>query len=88
MAIKQGLPPRLTDPLDQMASEVAQALQGHQRLSTELYQRAAADFGRPGLIELISLCGYYTTVAMILNALAIPLPIGEVPPFKEDARMA
>ncbi len=88
MAIKQGLPPRLTDPLEKMASEVAQALQGHQRLSTELYQRAAADFGRPGLIELISLCGYYTTVAMILNALAIPLPIGEVPPFKEDARMA
>ena len=85
-AIKHEQPLALSDPLDQMAWEVANALQHNQRLSAELYQQAAAGFGRTGLIELISLCGYYTTVAMILNALEIPLPMGAAQPFSTNAR--
>ena len=57
-AIKHEQPLALSDPLDQMVWEVASALQHNQRLSIELYQQAAAGFGRTGLIELISLCGY------------------------------
>ncbi len=85
-AIKHRKPMRLCDPLDQLAWEIAGALQHNQRLSTELYQRAVAGFGRPGVIELISLCGYYTTIAMILNALEIPLPMGEAQPFSASAK--
>ena len=85
-AIKQHQPLHLSDPLDQMAWEIASALQHNQRLTAELYQRAVASFGRPGVIELISLCGYYTTVAMTLNALDIQLPTGEAQPFGADAR--
>lgn len=85
-AIKHRKPMRLCDPLDQLAWEIAGALQHNQRLSTELYQQAVAGFGRPGVIELISLCGYYTTIAMILNALEIPLPMGEAQPFSASAK--
>ncbi|MBT3644305.1 MAG: carboxymuconolactone decarboxylase family protein [Gammaproteobacteria bacterium] len=85
-AIKHRQPLHLSDPLDQMAWEIASALQHNQRLTAELYQRAVAGFGRPGVIELISLCGYYTTVAMTLNALDIQLPTGEAQPFGADAR--
>ncbi|MBT3460875.1 MAG: carboxymuconolactone decarboxylase family protein [Gammaproteobacteria bacterium] len=85
-AIKHRQPPHLGDPLDQITWEIAGALQHDQRLSTELYQRAVAGLGRPGLIELISLCGYYTTVAMTLNALEIPLPMGEAQPFRASAK--
>jgi len=85
-AIKHRQPLRQSDPLDQITWEVASALQSQQRLSTELYQRAVAGFGRRGIIELISLCGYYTTVAMTLNALEIPLPKGETKPFRPEPR--
>ena len=85
-AIKHRQPPHLGDPLDQITWEIAGALQHNQRLSTELYQSAVAGLGRPGLIELISLCGYYTTVAMTLNALEIPLPMGEAQPFRASAK--
>ena len=85
-AIKHRQQLHLSDPLDQMAWEIASALQHNQRLTAELYQRAVAGFGRPGVIELISLCGYYTTVAMTLNALDIQLPTGEAQPFGADAR--
>ena len=85
-AIKHCQPLHLGDPLDQIAWEIASALQHDQRLSTELYQRAVAGLGRAGVIELISLCGYYTTVAMTLNALEIPLPTGEAQPFSASAK--
>ena len=85
-AIKHRQPLRLSDPLDQMTWEIASALQHNQRLTKALYQRAVSGFGRPGVIELISLCGYYTTVAMTLNALEISLPMGEAQPFSTNAR--
>lgn len=32
-----------------------------------------------GLVELVSLCGYYTLVSFLLNAFSVPLPSGVVP---------
>ena len=35
--------------------------------------------GERGLVELVSLCGYYTLVSFTLNAFAVPLPDGVAP---------
>jgi 4-carboxymuconolactone decarboxylase len=39
------------------------------------------DWGVVGVVELTALIGYYTMVAMTLNAHEFPLPAGVAPPF-------
>ena len=31
------------------------------------------------VVELVSLCGYYTLISFLLNAFAVPLPLGAAP---------
>ena len=42
---------------------------------------AAVEFGPGGVVELTGVIGYYTMVAMTLNAHEIPLPDGATPPL-------
>lgn len=37
---------------------------------------ALARFGRPGVLDLLAVCGYYSMLAMVLNAAQPPLPAG------------
>ena len=50
-------------------------------MSEETYRRALALWGVVGVVELTALIGYYTMVAMTLNAHEFPLPAGVEPPF-------
>jgi 4-carboxymuconolactone decarboxylase len=52
---------------------------GHVKLAT--YDAALRDWGVAGIVELTALIGYYTMVAMTLNAHEIPLPAGAESPF-------
>src|SRR5579872_5860023 len=54
-----------------------------QRLSDESFQAATAAFGEQGLVEIISIIGYYTLIGNTLNVFQVPLPAGEEPPFPE-----
>ncbi len=47
-----------------------------------IYDLAAQHFGRPGVLDLIALCGYYSMLAMVLNTSKIPLPDGATPPLQ------
>ena len=40
------------------------------------FASAIEGLGRQGVVELASLCGYYTLVSFTLNAFAVPLPTG------------
>lgn len=51
---------------------------GH--LDQAAYDAARGLLGDAGVVELVTLCGYYTTVSFILNAFGVPLPPG-VPPM-------
>ncbi|MGZ3410318.1 MAG: carboxymuconolactone decarboxylase family protein [Xanthobacteraceae bacterium] len=51
------------------------------RVSEPVYARALERFGAVGVVELTALIGYYTMVAMTLNAHEIPLPDGATPVF-------
>jgi 4-carboxymuconolactone decarboxylase len=39
-------------------------------------------FGLDGAAELLALCGYYSTMAMVLNTAGLPLPNDAPPPLK------
>ena len=50
-------------------------------VSDSTYAEALACLGERGVVELTALVGYYTMVAMTLNAHEIPLPEGVQPAF-------
>ncbi len=51
------------------------------RLRDETYRKAAALLGDRGVVELVTLLGYYAMVSMILNAFRVPMPPDATPPF-------
>ena len=63
---------------------VARELTTTGRLGQEDYDAAQRLLGDAGMVELVSLCGYYTLISYLLNAFAVPLPPGAQP--KWDVR--
>jgi 4-carboxymuconolactone decarboxylase len=45
-------------------------------VSDATYARAVDAFGEQGVVDLVALIGYYTTLAMIMNVARTPLPEG------------
>ncbi len=62
---------------------VAQALLHDHRLSDELFSTARDAFGESGVVELISVIGYYVLVSYTLNTFEVPLTPGMPDPFPE-----
>ncbi|MCJ0761611.1 carboxymuconolactone decarboxylase family protein [Variovorax terrae] len=61
--------------------QYARELNATNSVSDGTHARALACLGTRALVELTALVGYYTMVAMMLNAQEIPLPEGETPAF-------
>ena len=62
---------------------VCDELQRSGQLGDALWQRALACFGETGLVDLIGLIGYYTTLALLMNAARTPAPPGPtLPPLE------
>jgi len=69
-------------PADEMLTiEVCRALHETQDLPLALYQRAVAQWGEQGLMDIIQTIGFYTFVSMTLNAFNVPTADGEPTPF-------
>ena len=91
MARKHGVPDAVVvaigrgeDPPFEAADErtvhaVARQLTGSGRVDQESYDAAQGLLGDAGLVELVSLCGYYTLISFLLNAFTVPLPPGAAP---------
>ena len=58
---------------------------GHGQPANSTYDEAIKHFGREGVLDIISLVGYYSLIAMVLNTSQIPLPEGTVPPLEVSA---
>ena len=54
-------------------------LQRNHSVSDATYERAVERFGEQGVVETVSLVGYYTMISMILNTARTPLPTGAKP---------
>ncbi|HSW03085.1 carboxymuconolactone decarboxylase family protein [Aquabacterium sp.] len=73
-------PPGLSDD-DAAVLRYAGELNRFNSVSDTTYADALARFGERTVVELTALVGYYTMVAMTLNAHEIPLPEGVEPAF-------
>jgi 4-carboxymuconolactone decarboxylase len=76
--LAERFPDKLSDD-DAVVVRVAIELNRMRSISDATYADALARFGPRKLVELSSLVGYYTMVAMTLNAHEIPLPEGATP---------
>lgn len=80
-AIRAGAPPRFHRTDDRLVYEFARLLLQRGDPGPELHAAATARFGVKGVVELTALIGYYSMVAMTLNAHEVPLPGDAAPPL-------
>ena len=91
LAIEEGLSPAIAQAIaegrrpegmvdeEEILYELCLELQRNHSISDATYERAVSRFTEQGVIETVSLMGYYTMIAMILNTSRAPLPAGATP---------
>ncbi len=84
-AIRRGEPPRFVEQLDGSVHDFALQLQQTRSVSAGTYEQVLQKYGPLGVVELTALVGYYTMVAMTLNAHEMSVPEGQPDPFAEPA---
>ena len=80
-AVRDGGPTDGLAPREAVIVDIVRALYRERRLDDALFTRAEGELGRPGLLELVVLAGYYGLVAFVLNAYEVDLPPGSAAPF-------
>ena len=84
--IAQGRRPAGMDADETLVYEFSSELQQTQGVSDAMYARAVARFGERGVVDLISVNGFYVLVSMCLNVDHTPVPQGTplpLPPLKK-----
>ena len=91
LAIDEGLSPQMAQAIaegrrpegmvdeEEILYDFCLELQRNHSVSDATYERAVSRFGEQGVIEAVSLMGYYTMISMILNTSRAPLPAGATP---------
>ena len=75
-------PPLLAD--EQVVHAVARQLVDDGHVDRSTYDAARELLGDRGIVELVTLCGYYTLVSFTLNAFDVALPPGEAPTWPDS----
>lgn len=84
--IAQGRRPANMDADETLVYEFSTELQTSQGVSDAMYARAVARFGERGVVDLITVNGFYVLVSMCLNVDRTPLPEGTplpLPPLEK-----
>jgi len=71
--------PESMDPDQALVHDYALEINVTRTASDDIYAKVLQRFGTTGIVELTVLCGYYTLMAMTLNAHQVPLPEGVKP---------
>ena len=86
LALKGGMDPKIIedirhrrapvfdDPKGRMIYDVSKSLHEGHGLTKGLYDEAVKMLGERGLVEIISIIGYYTLIGNTLNVFQVPLP--------------
>ena len=82
-AIHRGERPRLSDPVQSAVYDFTAALLDTGKVDPVAYDTARTQVGDDGLVELVTLAGYYTLVSFTLNAFDVALPAGEPYAFED-----
>jgi 4-carboxymuconolactone decarboxylase len=80
-ALRQGLHPDFAQPDEAIVYEYVTELLTRHHVRNAAYGRALALLQTVGIVELTALIGYYSMVALTLNAHEIPLPQDVEPPL-------
>jgi 4-carboxymuconolactone decarboxylase len=83
--LRAGREPRKAPKDERAIYDFARELFKTKRVSDGNYARVQKLLGNEGIVELVGLLGYYSTVAMTLDVFRMPVPEGQEPPFKEKA---
>jgi 4-carboxymuconolactone decarboxylase len=78
-AIGRGEDPPFGADDERAVYAVARQLGQSGHLDEETYGAAHRLLGDTGMVELVSLCGYYTLISFVLNAFEVPPPPGVTP---------
>jgi 4-carboxymuconolactone decarboxylase len=78
-ALRQGEVPSFERDDEQIVYEVARQLLNDRRVTDATYASAESLLGETGMVELVTLVGYYCLISMMLNVFEVPLPEGEEP---------
>ncbi len=82
-ALRTGAEPLLADARERIVFEATRALAEDGDLSDPLFAEATATLGRTALVELVTLAGYYTALAVQMRVFRVGVPDGEDPPSWE-----
>lgn len=79
-ALRCGRDPVFADVRERIVYEACRQLIMDGDLGDPLYVEAAAVFGRAGMVELVTLVGYYAALALQMRLFRVAVPEGEPPP--------
>lgn len=85
-AIAQGRRPANMDADETLVYEFSTELQATQGVSDAMYARAVKRFGERGVVDLITVNGFYVLVSMCLNVDRTPVPPGTPQPLPPLAK--
>ena len=78
-AVSEGRRPQHMAEDEEIAYDLSMELLTNHSISDATYARALSKFGEQGIVDMVSLSGWYTLVAMVLNTARTPLPAGATP---------
>ncbi|HLY46188.1 MAG TPA: carboxymuconolactone decarboxylase family protein [Stellaceae bacterium] len=82
-AIRTGGTPHFAAPDEALVHRTCSEIFRTQRLSDASFAEAVAALGEQGIVEIISIIGYYTLIGNTLNVFQVGLPPGVPLPFPE-----
>jgi len=82
-AIRRSESPNFLQPDEALVHRVCTELFETKRLSETSFREAIATLGEAGLIEVISIIGYYTLIGNTLSAFQVAVPEGTMAPFPD-----
>ena len=86
-AIAEGRRPDRMAEDEALVYDFSLELQDNQSVSDPTYARAIAKFGEPGVVEMASIQGYYTYLAMVMSAARVTVQPGAKPALERFPRL-
>jgi len=86
-AVTEGRRPERMAEDEEALYDFCNELQVNQSVSDPTYARALAKFGEPGIVEIAGIQGYYTYLAMIMNAARVTIPATAKPALERFPRL-
>ena len=75
-AVREGRRPSAMSDDEEAIYEYCMELHSNGQVSDPTYDRLKAKFGEQAIIDFTAICGHYSLLAMVMNSVRTPLPVG------------